>query len=110
MKKMKNLSKKAVMSALALSVGAAASSYAVDNASPLFSLKEIGSQSNFIAQAGGTQGNCGVAGLKQKLGLPKDKSLKTQDSGGKGSDGKCGPGPKQPLRKSKKTEREADRK
>ena len=113
-----NLGKKAIMSALALSVGAAASASAVDKAlgDPLFSLKEIGSQTLIAHEEGKCgegkcgegkcgEGKCGegkasAKARESKCGLSKIKSLfkkaggkkaaKTTES--KAGEGKCGEG------------------
>ena len=82
MKKMRNISKKAIMSALAISIGTAASATAVDSAlkDPLFSLKEVGTQSVLLAQG---EGKCGEG----KCGGSKDKAKSVE---GKCGEGKCG--------------------
>lgn len=115
MKKIKNIGKKALMSALALSVGAAASTHAVDKAlkDPIFSLKEIGSQSVLIAQEGkcgegkcgegkcgeskmgakskSDEGKCGIKKLKKVFKRGK-KSADSKSTEGKCGEGKCGEG------------------
>ncbi|MBI3590998.1 MAG: hypothetical protein HY094_06435 [Candidatus Melainabacteria bacterium] len=89
---MKKLNKKAIISALAISLGAVASAQAVENAlkDPLFSLKEIGSQSVLLAQEskGGEakcgEGKCGA----DKKGTEATTKAKSQES--KCGEGKCG--------------------
>ena len=112
MKNMRNLGKKAVMSALALSVGAVASAHAVDKVlkDPLFGLKELGSQTVLIAHEGkcgegkcgegkcgevkatdkskSDEGKCGVKKLKKVF--KKDKATKSKSAEGKCGEGKCG--------------------
>jgi len=73
----KSFNKKVIMSALAITVGAAASASAVDNAikDPLFSLKEINSQSILIAHGG--EGKCGEGKCGEgKCGGKKQKAKK----------------------------------
>ncbi len=107
MRKMKNIGKKALMSALAFSVGAAASANAVDNTlkDPLFGLKEVSSHSILIAHDGkGGEGKCGEAkatdkaksaegkcGVKKlKKVFKKEKAADTKSAEGKCGEGKCG--------------------
>ncbi len=88
MRKMKNIGKKALMSALAISVGAVASANAVDNAlkDPLFGLKEVSSHSILIAHEGKCgEGKCGEG----KCGEGKCGEKKAVDKA-KASEGKCG--------------------
>ncbi len=83
----KSFNKKVIMSALAITVGAAASASAVDNAikDPLFSLKEINSQSILIAHGG--EGKCGEG----KCGGKKEEATtKAKSAEAKCGEGKCG--------------------
>ena len=110
MKKSSSLRKKVIMSALALSVGAASGASAVENAlkDPLFSLKEINATTIFLAydgeakcgegKCGGTkttttkakttEGKCGVKKLKKIF--KKDTTTKAKTTEGKCGEGKCG--------------------
>ena len=115
MKKSSSLRRKAIMSALALSVGAASGASAVENAlkDPLFSLKEINATTIFLAhdgeakcgegkcgegKCGGTkttttkakttEGKCGVKKLKKIF--KKDTTTKAKTTEGKCGEGKCG--------------------
>lgn len=101
MKNIKKLGKNAIMSALALSVGAAASTSAVDNAikDPLFSLKEVNTQTILIAHGG--EGSCGEG----KCGSNK-ATTKAKSSESKCGEGKCG-GKKKEAKKTKKQKKEA---
>lgn len=97
MKKKKNITKKALMSALALSIGTAAGGAAPVNASQdnLFSLKEVNSKGVIASKegkcAGGVcggkdatnakesncgEGKCGVSNIKKMLKKAKDKIQK----------------------------------
>ena len=92
MKKMKSISKKAIISALAISIGTAASATAVDRAlkDPLFSLKEVGTQSVLLAHGEGKcgEGKCGEGKCGEgKCGDSKDKAKSVE---GKCGEGKCG--------------------
>ena len=92
MKKMRNASKKAIMSALAISIGTAASATTVDSAlkDPLFSLKKVGTQSVLLAQGEGKcgEGKCGEGKCGEgKCGGSKDKAKSVE---GKCGEGKCG--------------------
>ena len=80
MKRMKDFSKKALLSALAFTVSSAAQASPIDNAAknPLFSLNELGTQQTLIAHGG--EGKCG------------EGKAKTTES--KCGEGKCGEGKK----------------
>ena len=82
----KGFNKKAIISALAITVGAATSASAVDNAikDPLFSLKEINNQSIFIAHDG--EAKCGEG----KCGGKKEEATATTKA--KSAEAKCGEG------------------
>ena len=73
---MKYFGKKALISALAISVGAASSTSALDKTlkEPLFSLKEVGSSSALIAHSDGGcgEGTCG--------GTKSETKAKTKDA------------------------------
>ena len=116
MKKVKNIGKKALISALALSVGAAATTHAVNAAlkDSLFSLKEIGSQAVLIAHEGkcgegkcgegkcgesktkvkskSDEGKCGVKKLKKIFKREKKSADSSKSTEGKCGEGKCGEG------------------
>ena len=79
MKKNNDLNKKAILSALAITVGAAASTSAAD-----FSLKEINSQSILIAHDG--EGKCGEG----KCGGKKETTTKAKSAEAKCGEDKCG--------------------
>lgn len=85
MKQTKNLTKKVMVTALALTIGSAAQASVVNSAlkSPLFSLKEIGSQSILIAH--GKDGNCGEGkcGGDGKEAAVKEKSAEAKCAGKK---------------------------
>ena len=82
----KNINKKIMLTALALTIGSAAQASVVNNAvrDPLFSLKEVGSQSLLIAHAEGKCGE-GKCGEGKKEATTKAKSVE-----GKCGEGKCG--------------------
>ena len=96
---MKKFNKKAIFSALAITVGTAASVHAVEGAlkDPLFSLKEIGSQQVLIAHDGEAkcgegkcgEGKCGLKKLK-KIFKKKKKAGEAKCGEGKCGEGKCG--------------------
>lgn len=92
MKNMKSIKNRAILSALALSVGAAASTHAIESAikDPLFSLKEVSNSAILIAH--GTEGKCGEG----KCG--EDKGAETK---AKSAEAKCGEG-KYGVKKIKK--------
>ena len=108
---MKNLRNKAIMSALALSVGAAASASAMDNSlkDPLFSLKELSTQNVLLAHGEGKcgegkcgegkcgEGKCGekkaaVKAKEGKCGINKIKKVFTKKTKAKSAEAKCGEG------------------
>ena len=85
MKNIKNIKKRALLSALALSIGAAASAHAIESAikDPLFSLKEIGNGTVLIAH--GAEGKCGEGKCGEGKSETKAKSVEA-----KCGEGKCG--------------------
>src|SRR3989338_9735773 len=95
MKKGKGLNRKAVISALAITVGAAASASAAD-----FSLKEINSQSVLIAHGG--EGKCGEG----KCGEGKCGDKKETTTKAKSAEAKCGED-KAAKKAAKKAEKKA---
>lgn len=72
MKKSKNFSKKAIVAALAVSVGAAAQASTIDNVlnDPLFSLKELNNNAILVAHEEGKCGE-GKCGADKKAGEAK---------------------------------------
>ena len=86
---MKKMGKKAMLSALAITVGAAAQVSAVENAfkDPLFSLKELGTKSVLLAHAEGKcgEGKCGEGKCGGKKATTKAKSAES-----KCGEGNCG--------------------
>ena len=99
MRKKRNITKKALMSALALSIGAGSSGAIPVNASGdnLFGLKEISSQSILIAEATKAkgancdEGKCGVSKIKKMLKKVKNK-IQKKTTEAKCGEGKCGEG------------------
>lgn len=90
MKNIKNIKKRALLSALALSIGAAASTHAIESAikDPLFSLKEIGNGTVLIAH--GAEGKCGEGKCGEgKCGEGKSET-KAKSVESKCGEGKCG--------------------
>ena len=84
MKRNNDLNKKAILSALAITVGAAASTSAAD-----FSLKEINSHSILIAHDG--EGKCGEGKCGEgKCGGKKEAATKAKSAEAKCGEGKCG--------------------
>jgi len=90
MKSIKNIKKRALLSALALSVGAAASTHAIESAikDPLFSLKEVGNGTVLVAH--GEEGKCGEGKCGEgKCGEGK-ATTKAKSAEAKCGEGKCG--------------------
>ena len=110
MKKSSSLRKKAIMSVLALSVGAASGASAIEGAlkDPLFSLNEINAGTVLLAHDGEAkcgEGKCGDAktttvkekSVEAKCGIKKlrkifkkNKNAKSKTTEAKCGEGKCG--------------------
>ena len=96
MKKTNSISKKAIITVLALTLGSSAQASVVNTPlkDPLFSLKEINSQSILIAH--GKDGNCGEGKCG---GDDKAKETTTKE---KSNEGKCGSTKDKIAKKAKK--------